>query len=242
MDTDQSPIVTHFTSSAERYLRAFPDRSHFIMEIFEKFKEDDIKVFDLGCGTGSILEGLSVYFPKFNLYGMDITPEMIKLAVKHRPKSIQWLLGNCLHTPIVSETYDAVILRDVLHHLVTRRRDESNRLREAGLKELIRLTKPGGFIVLKEVCVNAKWRAEGLFHLSNLFSKFNLSIPKLNLHPYIIVNFYTIDELEYTFQKLGLVTVKKECIPTRFQQFPGAWITTLCSAQLHVTYVLNRAS
>lgn len=240
MDINRSAIVSHFASNADRYARVrdVPPRDNFMMKVFQPLAEERLKVLDLGCGTGHRLEGLSIYYPRFDLYGVDITPEMINIAVARRPKTIHFMVGDCLHTSFNDAAFEVVIMSEVLHHLITNRRKESCALREAALKELVRLVDPDGFIVLEEVCVNSRWRAAAIFRFSYMFSRLNISIPALNIHQGIIVNFFTPDELKHTLARLGLAIVEKD---VRVHKTRYHWISNFLSYPQWATYVLKRA-
>lgn len=238
MNMDSS-VVSHFTSSATRYAYDLPARDHFAMRAFEPFAEKRLKVLELGCGTGHLLAGLSAYYPLFDIHGLDVTPAMIGIARASRPKSIEFMLGNCLRAPFKSESFDAVIMHNILHHLVTGDRQESSMLREAGLQELIRLVEPQGFIVLHEVCVSTRWRSALIFYLSRVLARLHVSISILNIHTDIVANFFSLDELEHSLATLGLSIVRKEVKPDcRLRQ----WITAFLSCQYHVDYLLKRGS
>lgn len=233
----EDTVITHFTASVKRYTEDLLHRDEFAMRAFKNYAERRLRVLELGCGTGHCLESLSLSYPRFDLYGLDITPAMVKTARKLRPDTIVLMVGDCLRTPFKNDKFDAVVMYSVLHHLVTKTKEESSALREAGLRELLRLLAPDGFIVLEEVCVNAAWRSALIFALSHLLSRSHISIPALHIHTNVVLNFFTLDELAATLDRLGLYVVKQEI--KKFKGI-GTWISTVGSFTYHVHYVLKR--
>lgn len=238
MKLDVHTIVSHFSSSAERYSknRKLPGPSDFFVKAFQSRANANLKILDVGCGTGHRLKGLGFYYPSFDLLGIDITPNMLKQSHTDQSNTIKFLVGDSLSLPFQNHSFDAVIISEVLHHLVTANRRESCLLREQALRELLRLVKPDGILLLHEVCFYSAWRSIAIFHLSHLFSRLNLSIPALNVHKNVVVNFFTLQELEETFDRLTLEIVAKEY--NTFRK-PVNWISGLFSFPVWPKYVLK---
>ena len=123
--------------------------------IAKLFKRKNIKrVLDLGCGTGRHL----IYFAKkgFDIYGIDIAEEGIKIARK-------WLKGEKLKAklkigsiykelPYKSNFFDAVISTNAIHH------GKIKTVRKA-IKEVERVLKPKGliFITVRKRKFKKRW-------------------------------------------------------------------------------------
>ena len=74
---------------------------------------------DVGCGDGTTIEFLQQVTPIENLYGMDIAAKYLE-AVRERT-GCSTIQGSILDDAVISEregTFDYVVLRAVLHHLV----------------------------------------------------------------------------------------------------------------------------
>ena len=233
----EKSVISHFTTSVRRYVESPPLPDDFAMKAFAPQAGRGLRVLELGCGTGHRLEGLSLYYPDFRLCGIDITPVMIKTAHAVRPASIAFVFGDCLRNPFFDGQFDAIVMYDVLHHLISGTREESNVLRERGLHELLRLLAPGGFIVLEEVCVTAAWRSRLIFTISRLISRLHVSISSLHIHTDVVLNFFTIDELTATIDRLGLDIVEQDS--DKFKGL-GVWISTFGSTTYHVRCILKR--
>ena len=97
---------------------------------------------------------------------IDISQRALDIAEKRLPDSASMVLGSILDSGLEDDTYDAVFCAHVLYHI-----DAS--AQEAAMREMIRVTKSGGKIVviysnprspLRYICSMAK-------RLNNLFAK-----------------------------------------------------------------------
>ena len=111
-------------------------------EIMDYFPNNqDIKVLDLGCGTGFLLKSL---IKKYNeVYGMDVSPDMLK-KINIRDKNLKKLaVGDAENIKFPDNFFDVIVYRGVLHHLENP---------ELALNEAHRVLKKGGSIVALENC------------------------------------------------------------------------------------------
>ena len=115
-----------------------------ILKIAKLFKKRGIKrVLDLGCGSGRHL----IYLAKrgFNVYGIDIAPEGIKIAkvwLKREGLRANLRVGSVYKKlPYKGNFFDAIISTQVIHHA------RIKNIRKA-IKEIERILKPGGLIFI----------------------------------------------------------------------------------------------
>lgn len=104
-----------------------------------KYVKTKYKILDIGCGPASLWP----YFKKIkniNLIGIDISPEMIKLAKKAYPKD-KFIIGDLENLPFEDKTFDIVIVSSVLHHLPKT---------ENSFKEIRRILKTYGKLIGRE--------------------------------------------------------------------------------------------
>ena len=97
------------------------------------------KILDLGCGNGRVYELLKDKGIEY--YGLDISEELIKKAKRSIAKG-HFIVGDLLHTPYKDGEFDIVLCVATLHHI------PSKEAREKAIKEIYRVTKPGGHILL----------------------------------------------------------------------------------------------
>jgi tRNA (uracil-5-)-methyltransferase TRM9 len=90
---------------------------------------------DIGCGNGKNMR----YRNDIKFIGIDLCENFVDICKKYNLNVIH---GNILNIPFESNYFDNVISIAVIHHLKTK--DE----RIKAISELIRITKPGGRILI----------------------------------------------------------------------------------------------
>jgi ubiquinone/menaquinone biosynthesis C-methylase UbiE len=99
------------------------------------------RVFDFGCGVGRLSRALRPYFAE--VYGVDISEEMIRLARKHTP-SCKFFVNQTDDLHLFKDNFfDFVYSNIVLQH------QRSRDLAKAYVREFIRVIRPGGTIVFQ---------------------------------------------------------------------------------------------
>jgi ubiquinone/menaquinone biosynthesis C-methylase UbiE len=113
-------------------------------KISKLFKKHGVKkILDLGCGSGRH----TIYFTKkdFDVYGIDIAEEGIKLAKEWLAKEnlkANFKISNIYRKlPYKDNFFDALISTATLHH------ERIENIRKA-IQEIERILKPGGFIFI----------------------------------------------------------------------------------------------
>ncbi len=106
-----------------------------VLKNIETTKGD--KILDMGGGTGKLLSMIKNEEPDIEFILLDVSKSMMK----HSSKSNQKVLGKACRAPFDSNSFDLVITTDALHHFKNKKE---------ALKEMVRLTKPEGTIVILE--------------------------------------------------------------------------------------------
>ena len=107
----------------------------FLKQIIEnrKSKIQNPKLLDVGCGTGANLEMLSQFG---EVEGVDVSDEALEFC---RRKGLTVQKGLAETLPYADETFDITTALDVVEHL-----DDDI----AGLREMYRVTKRGGYSLI----------------------------------------------------------------------------------------------
>jgi len=122
--------------------RVFTKPQEDIPKIVKLFKKQGVKkILDLGCGSGRHI----VYLAKngFDVYGIDIAPEGIKIArdwLKNENLKANLKVGDIYQPlPYKDNFFDAIISIQALHH------GKIEKIRKL-IKEMERILKPRGLI------------------------------------------------------------------------------------------------
>jgi len=94
---------------------------------------DELRILDVGCGTGANLEMLSAYG---HAEGVDVSDDALAFCEK---KGLKAQKGLAESLPFADETFDLTTALDVVEHL-----DDDI----PGLKEMYRVTKRGGYSLI----------------------------------------------------------------------------------------------
>jgi 2-polyprenyl-3-methyl-5-hydroxy-6-metoxy-1,4-benzoquinol methylase len=110
-----------------------------VLKYFRKRSAEQLKILEIGCGTGDLLIEICSIGSDFSATGVDIDPASIMLATRHLElispaRGIKFVVGDALEWDN-EEVYDVVILIDVLEHL-----HETDHVLETVRRRL----KPGG--------------------------------------------------------------------------------------------------
>jgi SAM-dependent methyltransferase len=107
----------------------------FLRQICSKFQAPDsgLSILDIGCGTGANLEMLSQFG---SAEGVDVSDDALEFC---RRKGLNVKKGLAETLPFADESFDITTALDVVEHL-----DDDI----AGLKEMHRVTKNGGYSLI----------------------------------------------------------------------------------------------
>jgi 2-polyprenyl-3-methyl-5-hydroxy-6-metoxy-1,4-benzoquinol methylase len=84
--------------------------------ICNSIKKDKAKILEIGCGPGNITKYLLSRRPDFNIYGIDIAPNMIELAKINNP-SANFSVMDCRQINNLKIKFDGIICGFCLPYL-----------------------------------------------------------------------------------------------------------------------------
>lgn len=135
-------------------------KATFILEeIKKKFGEKPVKIIDVGCGTGWHTKILSE--KGYRVFGIDLSEKQISKA-KHNNPLGTFMVGDILSLPFNDNAFDISYTINTLHHLASQKEQRS------ALRELARVTKKDGLIIVHEMNTNNPIIR---FYLNNIFPK-----------------------------------------------------------------------
>ena len=114
-------------------------RNHAINELKRALGSKPASIMEVGCSAGHLLADMGRSLPNAELTGGDYTlGTLLKLGEKM--PGIPLVRFNLADSPLPSDTYDAMVLLNVLEHI----EDDV-----AASRHIARMLKPGGFAVIE---------------------------------------------------------------------------------------------
>ena len=104
---------------------------------------------DVGCGTGFLIDLLAKQHPARST-GLDLSPEMIRMAKGKRIEGAQFVVGTADRLPFPDAGFDIVTCSQSFHHYP---------YPEKAMAEALRVLKPGGLYILSDtgICGIGGW-------------------------------------------------------------------------------------
>ena len=101
------------------------------------------RVLDVGCGTGELLRRLRAKYPQSLLAGIDPVPEMLAVARDKLSGSEDLRIGYADALPWRAASFDVVVSCNMFHYITHP---------VEALREMARVVRPGGALVLTDWC------------------------------------------------------------------------------------------
>jgi ubiquinone/menaquinone biosynthesis C-methylase UbiE len=112
--------------------------------VLDRIPRDSINtILDLGCGHGHTTRLLAEQFPEASAIGFEYDEALVARACAHptNPPGISFQQGDAAKLPFPDTSFDLVFTRYMLLHV-----SEPPRV----VREMLRVTRPGGFVVAYE--------------------------------------------------------------------------------------------
>lgn len=115
----------------------------------EKMAEKPRRILDVACGTGDVAFRLHGIYPEADIIGLDLSEGMLDVARRKlsgmndsAKAKIRFVQGDSLSMPYADDTFDLLTVAYGVRNF--------ERLSE-GLKEMVRVIKPGGVLCIVEL-------------------------------------------------------------------------------------------
>lgn len=175
--------------------------------------------------TDRILEigGASGYFLDFALrntvvgkaYNLDFAYENYR---EQANKNIRLVGGTTLELPFKDCSFEWVVMKNVLRHLVCKSRAESKRFARLAIQEVVRVTKSDGYFMVLEQYNNSTIYASITFYITLIFSLLRIKFERLGLYEGYVVSFLTPGEIEdiLTAHNMEIIIKRKHRLSVPF--------------------------
>lgn len=110
---DHSRVGRSFHSGADQYDRHTPVQQRVVRQLVvalaAEFRCAPQRILDIGCGTGQLLSQLAVRYPQATLHGLDLAPNMLRLAADRLAGAATLVQGDAEQLPFVDGSFDLVV-------------------------------------------------------------------------------------------------------------------------------------
>ena len=171
--------------------------------VFDKYIKNNSHILDVGCGNGRLLKSLP---RKINYTGIDVSNKLIKIAKQSFTGAI-FKTGDILNLKLNKNSFNIVLAIAVLNHV------PSEKLRIQAVKEIYRVLKPGGYLLMTNWNLYQKKYKYLVKKNSDGFDKGDALVPWRNPEGELLQERYyhsfTLKELEYLAKQNHLKIIKQ---------------------------------
>ncbi|UCE36855.1 MAG: class I SAM-dependent methyltransferase [Thermoplasmata archaeon] len=153
--------------------------------------KENMSMVDVGCGVGNFEEFLSENYGNINMFGIDPSPNMVKVA-RQKNLPAEFFLGDIIRLPFKSNSMDCIISIAVLQNF-----DGSW---EDALSEMVRILDQGGQLFFTTIDRNYKGHYE--------YEYLTDSEARLNTRSYVP------KEISKFLESLGIKIIKMSAFST----------------------------
>jgi 2-polyprenyl-3-methyl-5-hydroxy-6-metoxy-1,4-benzoquinol methylase len=215
-------------------------RSWLIERLLPLIDRPEMKICDVGGARGVFLDELA------RRCRLPIRGTILEVDARHREQLIrpefEFLQGSVVENDLPSGAYDFVTFQHVLHHLVSDSRRNTLALQEQAVSEMVRITRPGGYLLFEEQVNRVKPLSQAVYVLSRLANRNQLRWKYFEMGG-VVVSYLTPGEIR--------TWVDRECAEGRLEpleaeftpwKMPWRWrLTVLMAWSGVVSYVLRRS-
>ncbi|MCU0542569.1 MAG: class I SAM-dependent methyltransferase [Oscillatoriaceae cyanobacterium Prado104] len=113
-------------------------------ETLARFKlRSNVRVLDIGCGTGALLQQIASNYPQAQLFGIDPVAEMLAIARQKLPAKAELKQAWAEALPFDSEQFDVVVSCNMFHYI---------RQPVIALQEMHRVLRSNGQLIITDWC------------------------------------------------------------------------------------------
>src|ERR1700758_4766642 len=112
-------------------------------ELFAGRDQRQLRLLDIGCGTGRFLDFVKQAWPRLPIIGLDMSDAYIRHAKRHlsQRSRTSFVVSKAEAIPLSDSSQDAVTSIYLFHELPPK-------VRRSALRECARVLKPGGRLIL----------------------------------------------------------------------------------------------
>lgn len=162
----------------------------------KKYLESDIRILEIGSGTGYYSEVITNSEKNLSHVGLDISKEMVEISSSKKFLNSSFVVGDCKALPFDSDSFDLVLILNVIHMISDP---------ELAIIEAKRVLKPDGKIIVISYSLTNHSFFQKVVDVFKFIKVYGLSIVFRQLK---YVTSFTVDSLATLVSKHFLVSSK----------------------------------
>ena len=193
-------VADHFKESEDYRMRkgiVHAEEDPIMIDFIRSHASSEDRILEVGGGSGAFLDLVLENTSIKEAYNVELVHETYRKQVNG---DIYLIGGNALDLPFTDCSFDWVVIKNLLHHLVGRTRGESKANAKHAIEELIRVAKDGGYIIILDQYNKHRVFSSVIFYLTLFFSVFGISFKSFGWGKNVIVSFLT------PYETRGLLT------------------------------------
>jgi len=163
-----------------------------LQTVLSIIKKPDLKICDIGGASGVFLNEI-INSSKYN-----INPVILEVNDYYKDKvvndKIEFKQGSILDKDLRDNSYDIIIFRLTLHHIVSNSLKKTVLLQQRALKEIFRITKRGGYVIIEDQVIQIRLFSWLIYLFSKIANKLKLRIKYFDIEN-VIVRFLSQNEI-----------------------------------------------
>jgi ubiquinone/menaquinone biosynthesis C-methylase UbiE len=131
-----------YDRSILQYLLFGPSHRAIMSRVSAMAGDRPLKLLDVGCGTGVFADRLRAAFPNFEIYGIDLVADMLKMGEcrwRSNRDHVMPVQADSERLPFRDHSFDIVTCANSFHHYPRQ---------ERAVAEMSRVLRPGGRLML----------------------------------------------------------------------------------------------
>lgn len=153
-----------------------------------------LKICEFGGGGGIVLQMIE---EELGGQPLLVNAELVgQYGLRQIADSIRFVQTSILQPGLADDAFDIVMARNVLHHLIGHNLRQARQNQGYVFGELLRVTRPGGLILIQEQVNQRAWAGALIYYLSRLASRLKLRIESFEITPNTVIAYLTRGQLE----------------------------------------------
>ena len=163
-------------------------------------RTDPFRLCEFGGADGILLDAIR----KRAAVPVELTNAELVEAYREKQcaPDIRFVQASILQSEFADQSFDVVVARNVIHHLIGDDLDHSRRNQRRALETMRRVTRPGGVVVIEEMVNQSRFACALLYYMSRTAAAMRLNVKTYGVTPHTVVAFMTENMVHTNFEQV----------------------------------------